>query len=475
MRNIVKYVFIFFGLLFLSSFFFVEKTYGAVYCYDDSDCGCGCNILTHTCKTCPCPSSCLCGCYPGTTSCKPQTNVNTCNCGGTLCGGCNEPTHVTCIAGSTEYLKNPDDCTYSCSCSSTCDYCCYSNGECKLSTNCSVYNSYCEDENGAGSYSIWSEVSQSCVCVEPPSTSCPSGYQQCTTGVCCPPDSICEYFSGVWRCTLGEPDPEPPASNTAPTAPTSLQTEGSTNPATVSDTTPEFSAIFNDPDTSDSSNYYQIQVNTSSDFTGTVMWNTTKTSMASTSKGSRSPQISYAGTTLTLNGSTYYWRIKFWDVGGLESPWSSTANFKMCTNVDCDPSQYCESAGWSPTRLTDESILLEDVVKCTAMVNCQSVTKYGDCYEDPGIECTKDTDCDPGECCRGYTCTTDCSPAQPCTTDSECETDKCCVGNKECGKCITPDTQSLRVIMGNKISDTVTVSLWDRILAFFRKLNMLSY
>ena len=196
--------------------------------------------------------------------------------------------------------------------------------------------------------------------------------------------------------------------------------------------------------------------------------------MTSTSKGSRSPQLSYAGTTLTMNGTTYYWRIKFWDVGGLESPWSSTANFKLCTNVDCNPSDYCKPNGWSPVRLTPESRLLEDIVTCTAVVNCASTEKSGDCWEDPNLECTTDTDCEEGECCRGYTCTTDCTPVVLCTTDTECGTNKCCVGG-ECGKCLFDDNQTLQLTIGSKISNTVVVSIWDRILAMFKKINTYFY
>ncbi len=117
--------------------------------------------------------------------------------------------------------------------------------------------------------------------------------------------------------------------NQAPTAPTNLYTEGSTNPTKVTDLTPEFSAIFNDPDTGDTSSYYQIQVNTNSSFTGTEMWNSTKTSMTSTSNGSRSSDLSYAGTSLSSNGTTYYWKVKFWDNSDAEGAWSDTANFTM--------------------------------------------------------------------------------------------------------------------------------------------------
>jgi len=46
-------------------------------------------------------------------------------------------------------------------------------------------------------------------------------------------------------------------------------------------------------------------------------------------KRSRTDLISYAGTALTFNGATYYWRIRFADEYGTVSPWSATANFKM--------------------------------------------------------------------------------------------------------------------------------------------------
>lgn len=115
--------------------------------------------------------------------------------------------------------------------------------------------------------------------------------------------------------------------NTFPNAPTSLLTEGLTNPQKITDLTPEFSAVFSDTDTSDTGNYYQIQVNTQSDFLGTSMWDSTKTATGPITNGARSSDISYAGTTLVANGVVYYWRIKFWDYLNEESEWSSTANF----------------------------------------------------------------------------------------------------------------------------------------------------
>jgi len=115
---------------------------------------------------------------------------------------------------------------------------------------------------------------------------------------------------------------------TAPTAPTDLLTEGETNPTDITDTTPEFSAIYNDPDSDDTSSDYEIEVNTASNFSGTVMWDSEKTGMTTTNQGDRSPDISYAGDTLSTE-TIYYWRIKFWDSNDNESPWASTANFTI--------------------------------------------------------------------------------------------------------------------------------------------------
>ena len=140
--------------------------------------------------------------------------------------------------------------------------------------------------------------------------------------------------------------------NQTPTSPTDLYTEGVTAPTRVIDLTPEFSAIYNDPDTSDTAIYYQIQVNTASDFTGTVMWDSTKTSMTSTTQGTRSPDISYAGTTLSRNGSTYYWRIKFWDSADAESPWSSAGEFRMNTTPGVPTLSYTEGTT-NPTKVAD--------------------------------------------------------------------------------------------------------------------------
>ncbi|HNW23537.1 MAG TPA: DUF2341 domain-containing protein [Candidatus Dojkabacteria bacterium] len=142
------------------------------------------------------------------------------------------------------------------------------------------------------------------------------------------------------------------SANNNPNAPSSLQTEGASNPTRVTDITPEFSAVFTDTDGSDTGVYYQIEVNTQSDFLGTSMWDSTKTATGPITNGNRSSDISYNGTTLTQNGTTYYWRMKFWDNNGGESNWSSTANFTMNT-IPNAPSSLLAEAATNPTKVTD--------------------------------------------------------------------------------------------------------------------------
>jgi hypothetical protein len=140
--------------------------------------------------------------------------------------------------------------------------------------------------------------------------------------------------------------------NDHPSEPTSLFTEGLTNPMNVTDTTPEFSALFNDPDTSDTGTHYQIQVNTTSDFLGTSMWDSSKTSLSSTiSNGSRSQDISYAGTTLILDATTYYWRIKFWDNNNGEGTWSNYGTF-LVSGVPNAPTLLETNGATNPVQLT---------------------------------------------------------------------------------------------------------------------------
>ncbi|NIS83177.1 MAG: hypothetical protein GTO14_23915, partial [Anaerolineales bacterium] len=132
--------------------------------------------------------------------------------------------------------------------------------------------------------------------------------------------------------------------NSAPSAPTEPYSNndtaqsGQTNPIDITDPSPAFSAIYEDPDPGDTANKYRVEVNTQSDFNGTVMWDSgaAGTSMADTTEGNRSPDIIYAGSPLA-DSTTYYWRITFWDNHGAEGAVSATQQFTTTTLVNAAP------------------------------------------------------------------------------------------------------------------------------------------
>lgn len=159
--------------------------------------------------------------------------------------------------------------------------------------------------------------------------------------------------------------------NYPPTAPTGLLAEGATNPGNIQDGTPEFSAIYNDPDASDIAQYYQIQVATDAGF-ASVVWDSTKTGMSNLTAGSRCPDVAYGTTALAADGKRYYWRIKFWDDDGVEGAWSAAAWFDMdCTvhvrietDTAGDPSGTAVNNGTKTLYLSD----LSDAVSWVAFV-----------------------------------------------------------------------------------------------------------
>jgi VCBS repeat protein/virulence plasmid B protein len=153
----------------------------------------------------------------------------------------------------------------------------------------------------------------------------------------------------------------------APLAPSNLLTDGETNPTLLLDRTPKFSAIYNDQDSGDTSTSYQLQVSTSSTNWNTPVWDSGKTAMAATTQGTRSPDITFGGTPLALDGSTYYWRIKFWDIERNEGQFStSTASFSMVADA-------------APTAPTD--LLVNGQVDPTSVTSAS----FGAVYNDPDI------------------------------------------------------------------------------------------
>jgi hypothetical protein len=115
--------------------------------------------------------------------------------------------------------------------------------------------------------------------------------------------------------------------NLGTSTPTFPLTEDKTNPTNVNSLTPYFSAVHNDPD-SDAATYYRIQVNTAEDLSGTSLWDSGQTALTAVPSGSRSTNITYAGSTLSYK-VPYYWRIMFWDQQGASTPWTAVQSFTV--------------------------------------------------------------------------------------------------------------------------------------------------
>jgi len=121
----------------------------------------------------------------------------------------------------------------------------------------------------------------------------------------------------------------------SPLAPTSLQTDGQSNPTILamdaSTYQPDFSAVYNDPDAADVADMFQIQVSTDQTFVDVSHWNSGSegTAMSNVTEGNRSSDLTYAGSALAFN-TPYYWRVRFWDDEGHVGLWSTeTASFTL--------------------------------------------------------------------------------------------------------------------------------------------------
>ena len=118
--------------------------------------------------------------------------------------------------------------------------------------------------------------------------------------------------------------------NQAPIASTGLKTEGETNPLEVFDNTPEFTAIYNDPNIVDTAISYRIQVSKTTNFSSPIWDSGQKVLSTPIGRGTEISPISYGGPPFALDGTIYYWRIKFWDDENAEGDWSlETASFTM--------------------------------------------------------------------------------------------------------------------------------------------------
>jgi hypothetical protein len=109
------------------------------------------------------------------------------------------------------------------------------------------------------------------------------------------------------------------AVGTAPTAPTGLLCELSSNPLGIEDFNPELGWVVNDPDKDEIQSAYQVLVASSlSGLNGDIgdLWDSGKVTSGESSN------VSYAGTVLAV-GSVYYWKVRTWDKNDNASPYSA--------------------------------------------------------------------------------------------------------------------------------------------------------
>jgi len=226
--------------------------------------------------------------------------------------------------------------------------------------------------------------------------------------------------------------------NQSPIAPDSLLTEGETNPACISDTTPELSAIYNDSDAGDIANKYRIQVDDDELF-GSSIWDSGVggTGMSDCNQGSRCQDISYTGDPLS-NNVKYYWHIKFWDDTPAEGVWSTESAYftikkvnadsctldSECCSGFCTDGYCCENACNGTCQRCDATpgtctvrILNDNAEVITTCQYCNGVNPTSQPYTgNTGVNCTADCDsCIAGACTtRLADDNTECDTCQRC-------------------------------------------------------------
>ena len=115
--------------------------------------------------------------------------------------------------------------------------------------------------------------------------------------------------------------------NQAPTAPTSVLVNGLSSGLTyITTKTPTFSAIFNDPDSGNTTSIAQVKVGTTSG--GSEMWLSGDLAISSTAIGARCPNITYAGTALSSRG-IYYITMAFKDSSNVLGAFSTPVQFQI--------------------------------------------------------------------------------------------------------------------------------------------------
>jgi len=105
-----------------------------------------------------------------------------------------------------------------------------------------------------------------------------------------------------------------------PQAPTGLRCEYLVNPLGVDTPKPRFSWVLEHGERGQGQSYYEILVSSKANAEEGDLWASGKVDSTA------SNHVVYAGKALQ-SGSTYYWRIRYWDKDGRQSPFSQVARF----------------------------------------------------------------------------------------------------------------------------------------------------
>ncbi len=114
--------------------------------------------------------------------------------------------------------------------------------------------------------------------------------------------------------------PAPSAAPAGPAAPTGLRCEYLDNPMGVDTKAPRFFWLLDHSERGQRQTAYQLLISTDPAVATGDMWDSGKVASPS------STQIVYAGKPLA-SGSSYFWKVKWWDAQDRESAWSDVARF----------------------------------------------------------------------------------------------------------------------------------------------------
>ncbi len=122
------------------------------------------------------------------------------------------------------------------------------------------------------------------------------------------------------------------------------------------DTEPTFSAIYDDPDSGDYAEYYQVQIIKYDGAWSNPVWDSGKTSFTSSVlEGDRTEDIAYDGDALPLDGMKYNWRIKLWDESNNEGAWTNGEDFFIMNGKRIQDLSYSYDNVGNIAQIIDQS------------------------------------------------------------------------------------------------------------------------